>query len=216
VGSTTTLSSINNNITELPVDLAGFYQVQLTVFAIDDGRPDGGLIRSCAPSIVDIDVVPEDDLHIQLVWDTPNTDFDLHVVRDGGNTFNHDDDVYFSNRLPEQTDETPSWSIVPDENPRLDKDDSDGYGPENANLKHPAPGSVWTVYVHYWNQRSVLESTAATLRVFVLGRQAIELQQVFEDDQQMWKALEIAWGEDPLAQPTLTQLGQLDPFPRPF
>jgi hypothetical protein len=216
VGSTTTLSSINNNITELPVDLAGFYQVQLTVFAVDDARPDAGLIRSCTPSIVDIDVVPEDDLHIQLVWDSPNTDFDLHVVRDGGSTFNHDDDVYFSNRLPERTDDTPSWSISPDENPRLDKDDSDGYGPENANLKHPALGSRWVVYVHYWNQRSVLESTTATLRVFVLGRQAIELRQLFEDDQQMWKALEIVWGDDPLAQPTLTQLGQLDPFPRPF
>jgi hypothetical protein len=41
------------------LDLAGFYQVQLTVFAVDDARPDAGLIRSCTPSIVDIDTAPK-------------------------------------------------------------------------------------------------------------------------------------------------------------
>jgi hypothetical protein len=69
VGSTAVLSSTQNNTNELVVDLAGFYQVQLDVFAVDADRPDDGLIRSCAPATIDIDVVPEDDLHIQLVWD---------------------------------------------------------------------------------------------------------------------------------------------------
>ncbi len=216
VGSTTQLSSANNSFTDLVVDLAGFYQVRLTAYAVDNDQPDNGLVRSCAPAIVDIDVVPEDDLLIQLVWDDPHADMDLHIVREGGSLFNHDGDVYFSNKLPEQTPETPSWSLNADENPRLDKDDGDGYGPENANIKHPAPGSRWTVYTHYWNARSASSAVPATLRVFVLGRQTIELRQTFEADQQMWKALEIVWGSDVNAPPVITQLGQLDPFPRPF
>ncbi len=217
IGSTAVLTSINNNVTELPVDLAGFYQVQLTVFAVDAGRPDDGLIRSCQPAIVDIDVVPEDDLHIQLVWDHPSADFDLHLLRDNGRAFTHDGDCYFSNRNPLQEADTPSWSANPDENPRLDVDDNRGYGPENINIKHPAPGSRWVVLVHYWNQQTDGSASApATVRVFAYGRQAIEVTQQFEADEQMWQALEIVWANDPLAPPTLSQLGQIDPFVRPF
>jgi len=216
VGSTAVLSSTNNDFTDLVVDLAGFYQVQLTAFAVDNDQPDNGLVRSCAPATVDIDVVPEDDLLIQLVWNHASADMDLHIVRDGGSLFNHDGDVYFSNKLPEQTTDTPSWSLDADLNPRLDKDDNRGYGPENANIKHPAPGSRWTIYVHYWNAQSATAGTDATLRVFVLGRQTIEVTQRFEADQQMWKALEIVWGASTNDPPVITQLGLLDDYPRPF
>ena len=54
------------------------------------------------------------------------------------------------------------------------------------------------------------------MRVFAYGRQAIEVTQQFEADEQMWQALEIVWAADPLAPPTLSQLGQIDPFVRPF
>ncbi len=216
IGSTTQLRQLNNETTDFVADLAGFYQVQLTVFAVDDDQPGNGLVRSCAPAVVDIEVVPEDDLHIQLVWGHDTADFDLHVVREGGSLFNHDGDAYFSNRLPEQTPTTPSWSLNLDENPRLDHDDARGYGPENVNIKHPAPGTRWTVYVHYWNAQAAAEAATATLRVYVFGRQAIELSQSFESDQLMWKALEIVWGDDPLASPVLTQLGQVNPYVRPF
>jgi hypothetical protein len=56
----------------------------------------------------------------------------------------------------------------------------------------------------------------ATLRIFAYGRQTIELTQAFDADQQMWQAVEVLWGADPLAPPTLTQLGQVEPFVRPF
>lgn len=216
IGSTAALRQTNNSTTDMVLDLAGFYQVQLTVFAVDDDAPDDGLVRSCEPAIVDIEVVPEDDLHIQLVWDHPRADMDLHMVRDGGALFNHDGDVYFSNRVPEFTADTPSWSENPDENPRLDVDDNSGYGPENINVKHPAPGARFTVAAHYWNAQSTTAGATATLRVYVLGRQAIELTQVFESDQQMWRALEIVWPTDPLGTPTLTQLSRVDDYPRPF
>jgi hypothetical protein len=217
VGSTAVLSSTTADRTELEVDLAGFYQVQLTVFAADASRPDNPPIRSCAPAVVDIDVKPSEDLHVQLVWDHPTADFDLHVMQGGGTPFTHETDCYFSNRNPIGDAENPTWSFQEDENPSLDVDDDRGYGPENANIVHPAPGSRWVVLAHYWNKQTDSDPTAtATLRLFVYGRQAIELTQTFTDDQQLWRAIEITWGDTPLAPPTLVQLGDIEPFVRPF
>ena len=216
VGSTAVLASETNDRTELDVDLAGLYQVQLEVFAADTTRPDNAPIRSCTPAIVDIDVKPTDDLHIQLVWDTTPADFDLHVLKDGGTAFTHEGDVYFSNRQPVAPDD-PGWSENPDENPRLDVDDDSGYGPENTNIKHPAPNSRWTVLVHYWNKQTSSDpTTTATLRLFVYGNQAIELSQLFTADQQLWSAIEIQWPTDPDAPPSLSQIGVVEPFIRPF
>ncbi len=217
VGSTAVLSSTTQDRTELEVDLAGLYQVQLTVFAADSSRPANPPIRSCAPAIVDIDVKPSEDLHMQLVWDHPTADFDLHVLQAGGTPFTHESDCYFSNRNPVGSAETPTWSYEAEENPSLDVDDDRGYGPENANIVHPAPGSRWVVLVHYWNKQTDGDPTAtATLRLFVYGRQAIELSQTFTDDEQLWRAIEVTWGDTPLSPPTLVQLGLVEPFVRPF
>lgn len=216
VGSTAILASETNNRTEMLADLAGLYQVQLDVFAIDSSRPGNPSIKSCLPAIVDVDVKPSDDLLIQLVWDHPTADLDLHMLNEDGTVFTHEGDCYFSNRQPLAPDQ-PGWSTNPDENPRLDVDDASGYGPENMNLKHPAPGSRWKVLVHYWNRQTAdVPNTTAIVRVFAYGAQAIELQYNFESDEQMWEALEIVWGEGELAPPTLTQLNVLSDFPRPF
>ena len=216
IGSTATLVSETNDRTELDVDLAGYYQVQLEVFAADTTRPDNEPIRSCTPALIDINVIPSDDLHIQLVWDSPDADLDLHVLKDGGTEFTHEGDVYFSNRRPVAPDDV-GWSTNPDENPRLDKDDNRGYGPENTNIKHPAPGSRWIVLVHYWNRQTAdIPDTNATVRLFVYGSQAIELNQLFAADQLLWHAVEIVWGPDALSPPSLSQLGIVEPFTRPF
>jgi hypothetical protein len=217
VGSTAVLSSSTAERTELTVDLAGFYQVQLDVFAADPARQESPPIRSCAPALVDINVVPREDLHVQLVWNHPTADFDLHLMQGGGTPFTHETDCYFSNRHPEGGLENPTWSSNPDENPDLDVDDDEGYGPENINLVHPAPGSRWVVLVHYWNKQTPGDPTAeATVRLFVFGQQTVELTQVFEDDQQLWRAVEIVWATDPLAPPAVSQLGVIEPFVRPF
>lgn len=217
VGSTAVLASETNNRTEFEADLAGLYQVQLDVFAVDPSRDGNPPIRSCVPAIVDVNVVPADDLHVQLVWDHPDADLDLHILNDGGNVFTHEGDCYFSNRQPLAPDTPGPWSENPDRNPRLDVDDDHGYGPENLNIKHPAPGSKWTILVHYWNKQTAgAPDTNAIVRVFVYGSQAIELQQNFTEDQQLWHALELVWGDDELDPPSLSQLGVVEPFPRPF
>ncbi|MCC7111906.1 MAG: hypothetical protein IT382_21605 [Deltaproteobacteria bacterium] len=206
VGSTAVLSSNTADRVELATDLPGEYCALLHVY-------DNTGVRSCEPAEVCFDVVPTEDLHMQLVWDHPSADLDLHITRDDGAPFSHDTDVYFSNREPVGA----PWSDDPDQNPRLDVDDNDGYGPENSNVVHPGPSARFTAYVHYWNAQTDGDPrTTATLRVFVYGQQVIEVSRTFEADEQLWEALDIDWPAIQGAQPTLSQVGQVTPFPRPF
>lgn len=205
-GSTAVLSSTTADRVELPTDVPGEYCTRLHVY-------DNTGVRSCEAAEVCFDVVPTEDLHIQLVWDHPDADLDLHVTRDDGAAFNHDTDVYFSNREPVGA----PWSDDPEQNPRLDVDDDGGYGPENTNVVHPAPSARFTVYVHYWRAQTDGDPrTTATVRVFVYGQQVIELARTFEGDEQLWEALDIDWPAIQGAPATITQVGQVTPFPRPF
>jgi hypothetical protein len=206
VGSVTVIAPADQSFAELGVDLAGAYVVSLTVYDLDG-------IRSCAPATATINVVPTEDLVVQLVWEHEDADLDLHLVREGGTVFTHDDDCYFSNREPAGA----PWSDNPDENPVLDHDDDEGYGPENLNIKHPAAGSHWTLLVHYWNKKTDQSPRVdATVRIFAYGQQVLELTRTFEDDQQLWTAAEIDWSSVPLELPELSQVGTITPFARPF
>ncbi|MBI1949003.1 MAG: hypothetical protein HYS27_25165 [Deltaproteobacteria bacterium] len=205
-GSTAVLSSTSADRVELPTDVPGEYCALLHVY-------DNTGVRSCEPAEVCFDVVPTEDLHIQLVWDHPDADLDLHVTRDDGAPFNHDTDVYFSNREPVGA----PWSDDPEQNPRLDVDDDSGYGPENTNVVHPAANARFTVYAHYWRAQTDGDPrTTATVRVFVYGQQVIEVARTFEGDEQLWEALDIDWPAIQGAPATITQVGQVTPFPRPF
>lgn len=85
-------------------------------------------------------------LHVRLEWDTNQTDVDLHLLGPGATTiWDCNFDCNFANP-------NPSWGDPQSDldNPYLDLDDVDGYGPENINIQEPTPG-IYTVVVHYWN-----------------------------------------------------------------
>jgi len=203
VGSTAVLTNPAASRTEINADIAGDYQVRLTV------TDDTG-IRSCNDAIVRFTASPSAELHIQLVWDHPDADLDLHLVRDDGEPFNHEFDTYFSNRFPE-------WYPDEDNNPSLDADDARGYGPENINLKTPLPGSRWKVLSHYWSKQTDGDPyTVASMRIYAKGQLVADLQESFDDDQVLWEAVEIVWPEEEDALPQVNQLNQSIPYPRPF
>jgi hypothetical protein len=217
-GSTADVRPADESSSEIEVDLAGRYVINLEVFEFVGGEGNTeGRIRSCQPASVTFDVVPSEELLIQLVWDHPTADLDLHLVRGDGTEFTHEDDCYFSNPAPQQTEEEPDWSPNAEENPVLDVDDDEGYGPENMNIVRPAPGSEWKVLVHYWNQQTDGDArTTATVRVFVYGLQVMEISRVFENEQVLWEALDITWALEELAAPDLAQIGVVRDYPRPF
>jgi hypothetical protein len=204
VGSTTILTTPDMERTELDADIAGEYQVRLVVW---DDRG----VRSCNDAVVRFTAQPSEDLHIQLVWDHPSADLDLHLLREGGMPFTHEGDTYFSNRIPQ-------WFVDnPESNPSLDVDDGEGYGPENINIEQPLPGSIWTVLVHYWNKQTDGDPyTVASLRIYARGQEIADISESLETDELMWTVAEIYWPESEMELPVITPLGLVETYPRPF
>jgi hypothetical protein len=104
----------------------------------------------------------ETDIAIEVTWDKNDTDIDTHFVRPGG-TFNAaPGDCYFSNLSPD-------WGISGDatDDPYLDYDDIDGYGPENLNYAKPATGT-YRVYMWYYSDHGN-GATNVTVKVWLDG-----------------------------------------------
>ena len=100
-------------------------------------------------------------LSIQLTWDTA-ADLDLHGVRAGSALFDErGGDCYYATPAP-------NWGAPGvEDDPFLDRDDRDGYGPEEINQLVAADGPV-TVYVHHFEDRG-LGPANATVQVHVGG-----------------------------------------------
>jgi hypothetical protein len=171
------------------VDLAGRYTIELQVYDNLDQV-------SCEPNAVarvEIEAVPDKDLHIQLVWSTPEdpdetddkgTDVDLHFKHQnagdawGGAASSWD--CYFRNKAPD-------WGSEGDflDNPSLDIDDINGAGPENVNLNEPELGVTYDVGAIYFRAEStfgeagrdprVEHLTYASVRMFARGELIAEL-----------------------------------------
>jgi hypothetical protein len=85
------------------------------------------------------------DLSLSLSWNSTGTDFDLHLVRSGRDLFSEVDDCYFQNKNPD-------WGAPGDggDDPYLDRDDTDGFGPEALNLSRVGEVS-YDAYVQFFN-----------------------------------------------------------------
>ncbi len=116
-------------------------------------------------------------LHVELSWTTagdPNeqdaslsydlwsagSDVDLHFVASGGALFGAKD-TFFANPNPELG----VFGAI--DNPKLDRDDTDGAGPEITSVDVPAPG-VSMVAVHYYDDWGYGDSVAR-VRIFWNG-----------------------------------------------
>lgn len=76
--------------------------------------------------------------HARITWDKNDTDVDLHFFWSGGS------ECYYSNK-------TPIWGSGAATSPRLDVDDTNGFGPENITIGAiPGPGT-YRVWVYYYS-----------------------------------------------------------------
>ena len=116
-------------------------------------------------------VVPDEAILVELTWRTPGdpdefdegpdagSDLDLHFAHpfahsqdvDGDGQpdpwFDETYDVFWFNVNPEWETSNPNAR----DNPKLDRDDTDGAGPETITLGVPMSGRVYRVGVHYWD-----------------------------------------------------------------
>jgi hypothetical protein len=133
-------------------DVAGQYRIRLVV------TDDDGLTGACEFLVR---ATPSEGLRVELFWNPPesssdHSDVDLHLLHPSApNWFHNQGDCYYAN-CNATAGMVLEWDVPsyrPD-NPRLDIDDVDGYGPENINVDEPLSGHVYTVGVHYYHDHS--------------------------------------------------------------
>ena len=167
----------NTGTSEMLVDLAGTYSVSLTV------RNSIGLYSPAA--LCTFEAIPTDALHVELIWNTNNSDLDLHLIQGGAEIFDPEGDVCFCN--PE-----PTWgdSLDTTDDPTLDLDDMYGYGPENINIEEPAD-DTYTIAVHYYQDNGG-GATTATVRIYLWGALVQETYALMEK-REIWNVGTVSW-----------------------
>ncbi|MBL8784106.1 MAG: choice-of-anchor D domain-containing protein [Deltaproteobacteria bacterium] len=153
--------------------------------------------ESCSDAEQRVIVTSNDAIHVELLWNTPTdadqtdlvgADVDLHFLHPSaaGAYFHQRFDCYWENTTPE-------WGFAsPQDNPRLDRDDVDGAGPENLNVDVPEQGVRYQVGVHYWDDWGFGPSTT-TVRIYIYGQlrdQWADVRLVVND---MWDTHYIDW-----------------------
>ncbi|MFO0749350.1 MAG: hypothetical protein U1F43_27340 [Myxococcota bacterium] len=197
----------------LEVDVAGQYD-----FTVDMRSASG---QSASARFM-LFVVPDSAIHVELLWHTPgDTDESDTGLTLGGNSRGSDVDLHTVVRHADEPpsmaglaapffynghdcywlNPSPPWAGGDDaRTPQLDRDDTDGAGPENMNLEVIAPGDCYTIGVHYWDDWGYGTSTA-TVRVYVMG----ELEYAAETElgnHDLWVVGELC-GDDPRLVPAL-------------
>ena len=185
-------------------NVVGTYVLHLTV-------TDASGAESCEVATYVVTVSTGEAIHIELLWTTPNdpdetdegpvagADLDLHFAHPfaTGGDIDHDGvvDPWFDAQFDTfWFNPRPNWgSLDPaiDDDPSLDRDDTDGAGPENLNLNQPAD-VTYRVAVHSWDDHGY-GTSFATVRIYLYGNLIFEWADVELAPCALWDVASIAW-----------------------
>jgi hypothetical protein len=176
-------------------DLAGEYVFELTV------QNEEGVWDS-SPDEVVITVLPLDGFYVELSWDNDN-DLDLHLMDASADLFASGDCNYCN--------PNPQWGEPGGaDNPSLDIDDIDGFGPETITIDAPTEGTFY-VAVHYYGEQGFpfcdgqCAVSEATINIYVGGELAESFTTTLDGQGDLWRVAQLDW---PSA--AISELGQID------
>ncbi len=109
--------------------LAGEYTLELFV------RDDDGNVATCSTLVR---AIATEGLRIEVFWNTDGTDMDTHLMRPDGSTWFSEEDCFYGNCQGGSLMWPPGGT---EDDPSLDIDDTDGFGPENINIESPIDGT---------------------------------------------------------------------------
>lgn len=186
-------------------NVAGDYTFRLRVW-------DAANKESCVPAEKKVKVLPDEAIHVELLWTTPGdpdqsdegpaagADLDLHFAHPFASGLDFDGDkkndpwfdptydAFWYNKNPEWGSYDPNI----DDNPSLDRDDTDGAGPENLNLTLPEDGMSYSVGVHYFNDFAKGPSTAE-VRIYIYGQLQFQVKSEPLNTKDMWYVATVDW-----------------------
>ena len=139
-GSTSFLDDPTASQPYIYADILGTYIVELTV-------TDSTGLMSEYSSATMVEVIPYENLMVEVSWDVAGTDLDLHLVAPGG-TYYGELDCFYGNPNPD-------WGILNDrtDNPTLSLDDEGSEMREAIDYLQPYDG-IYDVYVLYYRNLS--------------------------------------------------------------
>lgn len=152
-GSSTRFDDPDGEMTPFFVDVSGDYKVRLTVM--------NSVGISSEPTECSFNAKPDESIHVELSWDTNNSDLDLHMVLEGYDFYSLDGDCCWCNP-------NPNWGNPGNaDDPSLSLDNRLGYGPEVIHIDSPYDG-WYNINVHYFNNNGGGDTTA-TVRIYLDG-----------------------------------------------
>jgi hypothetical protein len=195
--SATTASTGAYTIADVP---AGTYDVTASAPDYVTGRRTGVVVRSGETTALDpillAPAVTGDNIRIVLDWLGTPRDLDSHL---GGPTAAGDRfHVFFGS--PSFSDDVSAAS--------LDRDDTDGFGPETITLTRRSSAGVYQYYVHNWSQEGPLTASGARVRVFRGSTELASFNVPTSGSGIYWQVFNLT-GE------TITPVNELRPSPPP-
>ena len=169
--------------------IAGYYELRLTV------TNDLGL--ESAPteeSDLAVNGLANSGILIQLVWDHPSNNQDLHLVHlsSDGNFCSANGDCNTAEPSPIWF---PEYEAATGPNPMLSRDDSDGYGPESITIDTPEAGT-YRILTHYAPAPNSSGPTVQQIRVFIDGTLELVESRTLTGAEQIWAIADITWSDE--------------------
>jgi hypothetical protein len=169
------------------LDVAGTFEIGARV-------TDSNGVVSVNDARVVVQPIPSEALHVQLTWDSPDYDYDLHLIKDAG-PWCSENSCYYANCGASSPFVTlPEWDGVAGASagdPRQDINDLSGYGPENINVDAPVD-AIYRIGVHAYSF-SVTTEVWATIKVYVNGALAYEDAREMSSGNAFWQPAEVEW-----------------------
>ncbi|MBM75039.1 MAG: hypothetical protein CMK59_06545 [Proteobacteria bacterium] len=163
-------------------DLAGTYVGQLVVYN------EWG--RASLPCEATLEAVPKESLWVEIYWEHPGDDMDLHLVRPGG-ALESNNDCYYMNCV---NGGWLDWGVLgyPDDDPSLDIDDITGTGPENINVLDPENGT-FEVWIHDYPGSVYNNPNDVTVRIYLSGQLVWEDTKTISGENSYTLFAEVLW-----------------------
>jgi uncharacterized protein YfaP (DUF2135 family) len=130
---------------------------------------------------------PAQKLLIEMFWDNPATDLDLHVLKSQTSSlFSRTDDCFYQDR-------TPSWGATAADNPELLRDALTGYGPEVFGYQNPIDSTYRAVVVFNNDLLAASPASKATVRFYEYGVLKGEFSKTLIKKDEIWEVALVTW-----------------------
>jgi hypothetical protein len=127
------------------------------------------------------------DMRITLTWDDLGRDFELHLIKEGGQINDSTTDCTWNTCLSGI-----DWGVEGDasDNPQKDVDNTGTYGPENIFYPNPEDGT-YTVMVEHWGSGDLQADGQVTINV--VGQAPVTIDIIDLPPQHVFTAATIEW-----------------------